>query len=113
MAPGHLRSAPVLECELECVVVRAAGVGVWDTGVSEKVPQSWGFGLIPALQVAEAGLLLYVGWSEKGLEGWRMEPCAFIFVGVEVVFYGPFKEVQEEGGGRSWSALKLHLESLI
>lgn len=48
MALRHLWSVLASECELVCVVIMAVGVGMWDKGGSEKVPQSWGFGMIQA-----------------------------------------------------------------
>lgn len=48
MALGHLWSMPVLECELECIVMMAVGMGVWEKGGSEKVSQSQGFRMIQA-----------------------------------------------------------------
>lgn len=47
-ALGCLWSVPVLECELQCMVMMAVGVSVWDKGGSENIPQSQGFAMIQA-----------------------------------------------------------------
>ena len=39
---------------------------------------------------------------------------AFVFVGVEVVFYGPLKEIQEGGGGQKMEGFEApSIEGLI
>lgn len=35
---------------------------------------------------------------EKSLLGWRMDCMAFVFVGVEVLFYCLLNEIRESGG---------------
>lgn len=109
VAFGHLWSVPVPVCELVYMVIMAVDVGIWDKGSSEKVP---GAGELGDSSTLGSGKLEFCSAMWDGVrKNWKAGEwgcVAFVFVGVEVLFYGPLKKFRKVEDARRWSALKLH-----